>query len=511
MDAARPTARRSRLAPWGLAALCIAALAAAGAGDRDLPPDPSPPYQVGTLEGYVFDGGEPATATSVSLCGPYDYQPLFEPQSTGHDTKTDSTGFYHLDLPCGTYRIEGQLGHLCREAPRTVVIEPGVQRLDLRFGRVDFSIRVGDGLEDLPIGIDLQSIDSHCLLFDQAARVREGRIVGSIPHVHPGTYRLGMRNWGRITWLPGTLDFEEGDTLAVGADQPTEYAGAIAPPAILTGRLEGAGRLVPQSRPVGATILGPDSTQVGHSQIAADGSFTFVYLMPVPVKIRIEANGIVRWVGGDSYETAIALDLRPGERVEDLVVPDCGIVCRLDGPGPMVEYDAQLALRDDLGRSYLTDPQERNPLVACNLPPGRYFVQARGCCLGQGWASRWFGDAAEPIEISAGELARVTIHLLPGGHIRGRIFDRYGDPADAAPVRIYDARGVPLCDRPKQTAADGSFELGGLADGQYYLAIDEWPHPAWWYPGTFSIGSATEIRIRGHATVSGIEWAEATR
>jgi hypothetical protein len=138
-------------------------------------------------------------------------------------------------------------------------------------------------------------------------------------------------------------------------------------------------------------------------------------------------------------------------------------------------------------------------------------VQVYGYCDDQIWAPQWFDGAdlevsATPIDLEEGELRHLTFHLVEGGRIEGQVLEANGDPPFRADVELYDTVGDALCSH-WSPGPEGIFEFSGLADGDYFLAVDVYPDGLWWYPGTADFTSATSITISDYATVTDIMWS----
>jgi hypothetical protein len=146
------------------------------------------------------------------------------------------------------------------------------------------------------------------------------------------------------------------------------------------------------------------------------------------------------------------------------------------------------------------------------LRPGRYYLRARGdCWFDETWAAQWYDGAdsfadATPIEITnEGELVRITMHLVEGGRITGRLLTADGQPATRRDVVLHDEAAEPLCS--KQTEREtGDISFVGLANGDYYLATHLGDGVYWWYDGTDDPDSAQAISIRDYSLVSGVDW-----
>ena len=101
--------------------------------DESSTPTGCPVYEVGAIEGTVRGGGV-ATQAQVRAI------PAGEYDDTRFRTRTDSTGFYRMELLTGTYRIfvlpPDQGGSISYPGMDTVEVVPVVRRFDLNKGSV---------------------------------------------------------------------------------------------------------------------------------------------------------------------------------------------------------------------------------------------------------------------------------------------------------------------------------------------------------------------------------------
>jgi hypothetical protein len=128
----------------------------------------------------------------------------------------------------------------------------------------------------------------------------------------------------------------------------------------------------------------------------------------------------------------------------------------------------RLAVSDDTGAFRFPD-----------LPPGRYTLAAAR----PGFVTTWFGSRRPgrgpgmPIALGAGELVDdVSIGLIPGAVISGRVLDHLGRPQRRAVVSLLVAAprdGGPAYAATTSAETDdlGEFRLWGLPPGRYILAV----------------------------------------
>jgi protocatechuate 3,4-dioxygenase beta subunit len=112
----------------------------------------------------------------------------------------------------------------------------------------------------------------------------------------------------------------------------------------------------------------------------------------------------------------------------------------------------------------------------------------------------------------------LTIALIRGAAIVGRLTDEFGDPVAEASVRAYHAdyvSGLRRLNQVRTSQTDdlGQFRLFGLPAGRYYVAAvlrasdaaDAFAQV--FFPGTNQSGSATAVNITAGRDTSGLEFA----
>ena len=312
-------------------------------------------------------------------------------------------------------------------------------------------------------------------------------------------------------YLPSGYDPDEAETVEIGAEEPAiiEFSFEQSYGSI-SGSVTGSWQEAFVSRPE-VDAYSADSIRIARVWCEDDGTFMLPLLIAEPVRLLTKCQGLEQWVGGATYAEARVFPLGPGDRITGVSVVECGLIVRLEGPGNLTRHRASIRLIDAAGHTFEPDNYSDNPITICNLPPGEYRLLVYGYCDGEPWASQWYdgaesASAATPITLAPGELRTVTIHLVEGGRIQGRVLDSDGQPLDYYYLRLCDADGETLCDQG-QSRYHGEFSYSGLANGDYYLAVrTSWDAETCWYPGMREFERATPIRIRDHGTVTGIEW-----
>lgn len=105
------------------------------------------------------------------------------------------------------------------------------------------------------------------------------------------------------------------------------------------------------------------------------------------------------------------------------------------------------------------------------LPAGRYQITV----IHQSYPQARFGGVRKNVEVSAGEAAaRVTVELLPGAAVTGRIVDEDGDPMSGCFVQPHPAKnfnGGVLVTPVPLAGNDGSYRLVNIPPGKYILNV----------------------------------------
>ncbi len=140
------------------------------------------------------------------------------------------------------------------------------------------------------------------------------------------------------------------------------------------------------------------------------------------------------------------------------------------------------------------------------------------------------GGVHKSIRVSAGETAsRLTLELVPGGAISGRIVDEDGDPLIGCFVQPHPAKnvnqGVPMMMRAPLAREDGTYRIYGIPPGKYLITaqcsnavfhprpLSEGPdpppsaaYPVQFYPGVTDAKSAQTVELFPGTDKPGIDF-----
>jgi len=163
-----------------------------------------------------------------------------------------------------------------------------------------------------------------------------------------------------------------------------------------------------------------------------------------------------------------------------------------------------------------TDAQGR--FTFPNLPLGKYTIRASR----EGYFT-WPGGQPLPfnvatLTIDSLQTQRITIDLVPGATIAGRITDPQGNPltgvsVSAAALRYDGGRAsFSVGSAPKKTDDHGEYRIYWLPPGEYYIRAEYQSAPGnlarrSYYPGTLDSTFAVPLTVRGGEVVQGTDFA----
>jgi protocatechuate 3,4-dioxygenase beta subunit len=208
-----------------------------------------------------------------------------------------------------------------------------------------------------------------------------------------------------------------------------------------------------EGRHTGWPVRGGPGPQPMVSLVAADGSYSLLLSQPGPHTARVETlQGTVlhsRTVTvPDAEEHPIDLEFA-SLSVKGVLIDEA-----TQRPIASGEISVVGKNKSDLGRPTRTGEDGRFDIP---LEPGTYVLYARA----PGYAS-----AQSSLEVGAQGVGEQRLALARGFKIRGRVVDARGQ--GAATVLVFaTGESSPEPVAHGQAAADGSFELSGLADARY--------------------------------------------
>jgi hypothetical protein len=176
--------------------------------------------------------------------------------------------------------------------------------------------------------------------------------------------------------------------------------------------------------------------------------------------------------------------------------------------------------------NYATTSDDQGRFTFSSVEPGVYWLYAaRIGYLEQGYGAREPLLKGSPLRVTAGQdRDSLVIKLTPQSFVYGKVSDEDGDILPNAQVQVYKAawvqgrkRFVPVGEALSQD--DGSFVVGNLQAGRYYLSAaqpqqDEAPpdgakpretYGTTYYPGVADPAAASPVDVAAAADVRGLE------
>ena len=474
----------------------------------------------GAIQGYVLGGGRSVQALVwAESCVP---DPLVRA-----NTHTDSTGRYELPLPRGEYFLSVQVdtlnatlsySHAGPVAPSfrgdTIHVEDTPVRIDLVGGALELRLRSPSELEDKPVQCEIRSLRSSF-----RAQLRKRPSGGSAAYrfslLPPDEYTLALRlPYGILYWLPSG-DLTSVERISVTSGATTSRSARLPTPAHILGEVRGSWQTLGAEAPA-ITAYDPDHIQIGRATVDGAGGFSLAVFHPGPARLLVQTAGIPLWVGGHDFETAMVFEVDTAETITGVSVVESGILCRLETEILGAIESFRISLRDARGTSLLETFAFSNPIPLPGLHTGSHFLEIRPAEPRQTWLAQWYDQQdslseATPIVVSTeGEVVPVTVHLLEGGRISGRVLDHDGTPVENP--QIYagpaaDSTQVAYVDMGAASYGPGGFTVLRLRTGDYKVGVlVRSPSRISWYPGTTAWDSAGAIPVVQGSEVQGIEW-----
>ncbi|KRB73009.1 hypothetical protein ASE01_19725 [Nocardioides sp. Root190] len=149
--------------------------------------------------------------------------------------------------------------------------------------------------------------------------------------------------------------------------------------------------------------------------------------------------------------------------------------------------------------------------IYVGVTPGKYRLNV---LTTHDYVGRWYGGAtdvfaATDIVVGPGETREIVLRLPRAGHVKGSVRSDV-DRSPMAGVRVQvlttDIDGAPQTARSARTAADGSYDVGGLEAGRYRVQFtpDQSHLPEYWSDKS-TWATAAWIGVPSRATIGGID------
>lgn len=517
----------------------------AACGGEDIKPRINAPDDTGTIEGRVLTVGDARWRGRVraeTVGGP-------TTQRVSSETQVDSTGAYALLVPWGKYylstEVEGGVRLFYRAAGPTVskgdTLSIGVDRT---LFHADFPLGGAEVTIDAPGLPEGSGWSCTFFLKDQtrldwightSAYVSDGRLVFVAHSLPAGTYGLQLRTaWGEEFIADGSSASGVGGSgpagdvsVTVQAGQMTQAHLALSPPALLSGKVDGAwidleSLDVPGwgTRPA-VCVYGPDSTgYVARCRVDSDGSFRFFVFRPDSIRLALDFGFRRPWWGGATFREATVHRLAPGRETEVEPFTDAAIVLRVEAPAPLATFRAYVTVWDSRQRS-LTGPQgwlsgSGNLYYLAGLAPGSVYLRTEPApSFGrEPWLAAWYPgvtsfEQAVPVTLRPGEIVELETPLIRGGVIQGQFASPQADDRNAY-VELYAAADTSrrLCSA-SVSEGERTFRFLGLPDGAFLLRAEfrvSSRRRYRWYAGATWARDADTLRVRDHDTIEIVDW-----
>jgi hypothetical protein len=462
----------------------------------------------------------------------------------------DEAGGYRLELPAGDYVAAAEVGYSSywRGPDGAIVSHSGEAdtlrlsaatpstRVDFRFGSLHLAGEVPAGLAAYRMNVTYYrrtewAPDGSDIRYDEAD-VSDGLVDFDSGPLPPGDYRVRLvwegpgSRYGEQYWLPGTALIDSAAWYRAGADSlgevPVSFPGPVAR---LEGRITGAWQAMQVTVPRLMAYDLDGNPVAGPYRPLPDGSFSFEFHRPVPVRIEAADRSISYWVGGPREENATVFPLVPGETISgaDAVIP--GAVIRVVAGSPGLDHHSvTLEFMDPVDQSLVMriySSYDEQVVLTCMLP-GQYLLHAKSGSFGSSPARpQWYDRAATPESATlvsvpdGGGVVHLDVRMERGGTISGMatvatdssgwgMIVVTGADNDIVLGRTY-GYGTATKEFLLQGLEDGSYKLGYLPASVSSPRTGE-PAPAGivWYPHATEWAAATPIVIGNGGDVTGI-------
>lgn len=177
----------------------------------------------------------------------------------------------------------------------------------------------------------------------------------------------------------------------------------------------------------------------------------------------------------------------------------------------------RVALRSSASPQHdiLFDTDGDGHFAITGIEPGRYQLRAgRNGYLGSAYPA--------PLVLTAGQrLTGLTLKMTRAAVLSGKIVDEDGDPVPTARVMLLSEERKPAAVTDTEIRADGSFVIGDLKAGNYFLRVEDRPTPIsrthevqgpregyveTYYPGVTDPARATLIRVEAGAEIRDLDF-----
>jgi hypothetical protein len=482
---------------------------------------------VGRVEGYLLSAGEPFQAR-INISGSTSDYPRFR----GH-VESDSTGWYSFELPVGEYRLEintngprirfNEFETSYNNSIDSFELTSGTHRRDIHCGALKYELSAPPELNGMRLSLSLHYTGPlQGISFNQSVDVRNSQAVFDFNCLLPGQVRLSVQNahfgsnQGRHYWLPIGASEETAALVDIPTNAFATQQDSLPALGCIKGEVHGSWETFNRNTP-SIQAWSTDSTLVASTHVNSIGEYFFALFSADTVFIRTEISRLEQWYGGSSFLEATPVHVEMGTDVQLDPMIESGLAINIDDfqDWPSSEFSCSLLRADgttvnNQALRWHGDP----PHQISNVPPGQYFLHVKRSDESGAWCEQYYNHAltlakATQIEVPPdGQTTSVSLHLIPGGEIAGKVMNSQGRPADwnrvyAIPTKL--ATDFKYSDWISRD--NGTFRIPGLPDGSYLVGVRNSPYTYYYYPGTLNPEEAIQVEIVNQGTIPNLTWS----
>ncbi len=482
-----------------------------------------PTLCAGRIEGRILGGMGPVRAT-VEAQSPSGVEP-----EVHVEMDCDAEGYYALPVPPGKYFLyirersswvdlyyssDGMRSH--RADAETLSVGGRPVRVDCVGGALTVHLQAPPNLEGEGIQCEVEGWSDHGVSARVEAPVLGGAAEFTFPFLPAGSFVATLDLPHTTLWLPDGPS-ETADHITISDGEMTSYSAHLDPPGYITGHVRGSWSVIGANPPI-VRAYGAQHDVDTYQYVAESGEFALVFYVADNVRLAVDIEGIRRWIGGDDETSATLFAVASGVTISGVSFLESGIQCEVEGVAGEPFPSCAVTLLDDQGQRLIHDTHgrdESSSIPMPNLRPGAYFLKVEPVFDTQTWFPQWYDQketllGATPITIStAGEAIPITVHLIKGAVIQGRVLREDGSSVPDAAIYVGPAadstQAVPAT-VDSDLADLGIFKITRLGTGDYKIGARlEFPGPIFWYPGTTVWDSAGTISVIQGEEIEGLE------
>ena len=492
----------------------------------------------GSISGTVYEGDGVTPVANADV-----WAESYDCCGGGNGTRTGSDGTYTIQgLPAGDHRVQVDVSHrgLVRE------FYAGTSDWNLATGvtvtagadtpNVDFSLAVGGSISGTvyqadgvtPVANAHVWADSYdCCGGGNGTRTSfDGTY--SIQGLSSGDYRVQVHvpDQGLAgEFYDNASDWSQAARVAVTSGQATANIDfSLAAGGSISGTVFEGDGVTPV---VGANLWASAYDGAGGhgwARSASDGTYSIGGLAPGLYRVEAEAESLIRKLYDDTTQWHLATAVSVTEGQDTLGIDFTlgtggtitGTVYGADGVTPVPRAHISAGAYDGDGVWGWAESAQDGTFAVGGLASGDYRVQVHA--PDQGLAVEFYNDTndwsqATRVSVTAGQTtANIDFSLAAGGSISGTVHAADG----VTPVADADvwAESYECCGggNGARTAADGTYEIQGLASGDYRVQVHtaEQGLVGQFYNGTSDWSQAAAVTVAAEQTTTGVDFSLAS-